>query len=60
MFCCKYSDKRARNIKLALIFFTASAEDIRVYLKYTFFYNIHLGLQVLRLSLESASFEFER
>ena len=31
---CKYTNKRARNIKLAWIFFTASAEIFEVYLKY--------------------------
>ena len=32
--CGKYTNKRARNIKFTWIFFTASAENIRVYLKY--------------------------
>ena len=31
---CKYTNKRARNAKLAWIFFTASAEIFEVYLKY--------------------------
>ena len=31
---CKYTNKRARNTKLAWIFFTASAEIFEVYLKY--------------------------
>ena len=58
--CLKYRYKRARNMKFTS-FFSQRVQKIFEFTQiYIFFYNIHLGLQVLRLSLESASFEFER